>query len=262
MLSKIKRNFIRSLEQKKMRDKHGLFLAEGDKICRDLLHSTYEIDTLCCTSDWGDKNRGLLADAGVKSRCIVVAEEELKAISLLDTPNKVLAVARKKSNGSGMNTSLSGPAILLENVQDPGNLGTIIRTADWFGITTVICSEDTVDFYNPKVIQSAMGSSFRVNHENRNLEKLLIESREGKKRDVYAMVLGGDNLYREKLDENGFFLFGNEASGISQRLLSLCRARLSIPPAGAKNGKQPADSLNVAIAAAVVMAEFARQRQN
>jgi len=259
MISKNSIGLIRSLEQKKARDKYGLFLAEGDKICSDLLTSDIPVKAVYFTRQWALENESLLNKQPGSAELMEVSETELGKISLLTTPNKVLAMAYQQKSAFSWDMLKTGPVVLIDQVQDPGNLGTIIRTADWFGFHTIVAAPGTVDFYNPKVIQSAMGSAFRVMHFKYDLETLLRENLEKDRWPVYATTLGGENLYSQRLEKKGFYLFGNEANGISQVLQTLAGSHIVIPQGPVQNGKQPADSLNVAVAAAVVMAEFARQ---
>jgi TrmH family RNA methyltransferase len=259
MISRNNISLVRSLEQKKNRDKLNLFIAEGDKICRDLLASDFEVKTVYYTASWAGENPELLQGKSASTEFIEITEDELNKLSLLTSPNKVLALAYQKKNNFSLKRLQTGPVILLDQLQDPGNMGTIIRTADWFGFSSIVASPGTVDFYNPKVIQSSMGSAFRITHYIADLEILLNENREERHWPVYAAVLQGKNLFKNALKKNGFYLFGNEAKGISNALLAVADCPVTIPHAPVINGKQPADSLNVAIAAAVVMAEYARQ---
>jgi len=258
MISRNRIAFIRSLELKKGREKSGLFIAEGEKICSDLLKSRLTIDSLYYISSWKDSNADLLKINSGRCEMNEVDEGELKKISLLSTPNKVLAIASQEKHALRWE-ELTGAVILLDQVQDPGNLGTIIRTADWFGIPTIIAGTGSADLYNPKVIQAAMGSAFRIRFIKYELGLLLKENAEKYHRVTYAAKPGGENIFHCGLQKNGFFMFGNESAGISPALLSLSEKHIAVPQGPVADGKQPADSLNVAVAAAVVIAEYSRQ---
>ncbi len=259
MLSKNKISLIRSLDSKRGREKTGLFIAEGEKICLELMNSHYRVHSLFYTLEWLQLNRKVLdlADPGMER--IELTSGELKKISLLSTPNQVLALVFQQQKSFSLEELSRGPALLLDQIQDPGNLGTIIRTADWFGFRQLVVSPGTVDWYHPKVIQASMGSVFRVHCWKKDLPEVLLENRNSHHRPVLACMLNGNNIFKETLPENGFYLFGNEAVGVSSGLKSLSDRLITIPAQPAEADMQPADSLNVAVAAAIVMAECCRQ---
>ena len=277
MISKNKIKYIRSLELKKNRNKEGKFVAEGFKVVDDLL-ALQPADLIVATGEWL-KGKHLAAQTEV----IEVTEEELKKVSFLQHPQQVLAVfkqdccnkqdarcskqdccnkqdsnnsqeeAEEKNFGfSNINTSELNLA--LDGVQDPGNLGTIIRIADWFGITHIYCSQDTADVYNPKVVQATMGSIARVKVEYGNLLGL-VESLPADV-PVYGTLLDGDNIYQQQLENRGLIVMGNEGKGISPALAKKVNRRLLIP--NFPEGRATADSLNVAIATAITCSEFRR----
>ena len=265
MISKNKIKYIRSLELKKNRNKEGKFVAEGFKVVDDLL-ALQTADLIVATAEWL-KGKHLAAQTEV----IEVTEEELKKVSFLQHPQQVLAVfkqdagynkqdsnnsqeeAEEKNFGfSNINTSELNLA--LDGVQDPGNLGTIIRIADWFGITHIYCSQDTADVYNPKVVQATMGSIARVKVEYGNLLGL-VESLPADV-PVYGTLLDGDNIYQQQLENRGLIVMGNEGKGISPALAKKVNRRLLIP--NFPEGRATADSLNVAIATAITCSEFRR----
>ena len=273
MISKNKIKYIRSLELKKNRNKEGKFVAEGFKVVDDLL-ALQPADLIVATSEWL-KGKHLAAQTEV----IEVTEEELKKVSFLQHPQQVLAVfkqdagcskqdccnkqdsnnsqeeAEEKNFGfSKINTSELNLA--LDGVQDPGNLGTIIRIADWFGITHIYCSQDTADVYNPKVVQATMGSIARVKVEYGNLLGL-VESLPADV-PVYGTLLDGDNIYQQQLENRGLIVMGNEGKGISPALAKKVNRRLLIP--NFPEGRATADSLNVAIATAITCSEFRRTK--
>ena len=247
MISKNKIKYIRSLEQKKNRNKEGKFVAEGFKVVDDLL-ALQPADLIVATQEWLHGKH--FAD---QTEVIEVTEEELKKVSFLQHPQQVLAVFRQATSGDySINTSEL--SLALDGVQDPGNLGTIIRIADWFGITHIYCSQDTADVYNPKVVQATMGSIARVKVEYGNL-LALVESLPADV-PVYGTLLDGDNIYQQTLENRGLIVMGNEGKGISPALAKKVNRRLLIP--NFPEGRATADSLNVAIATAITCSEFRR----
>ena len=247
MISKNKIKYIRSLELKKNRNKEGKFVAEGFKVVDDLL-ALQPADLIVATGEWL-KGKQLAAQTEV----IEVTEEELKKVSFLQHPQQVLAVFKQAQDGDfSINTSELNLA--LDGVQDPGNLGTIIRIADWFGVTHIYCSQDTADVYNPKVVQATMGSIARVKVEYGNLLGL-VESLPADV-PVYGTLLDGDNIYQQQLENRGLIVMGNEGKGISPALAKKVNRRLLIP--NFPEGRATADSLNVAIATAITCSEFRR----
>ncbi len=247
MISKNKIKYIRSLELKKNRNKEGKFVAEGFKVVDDLL-ALQPADLIVATQEWLHGKH--FAD---QTEVIEVTEEELKKVSFLQHPQQVLAVFRQATSGDySINTSEL--SLALDGVQDPGNLGTIIRIADWFGITHIYCSQDTADVYNPKVVQATMGSIARVKVEYGNL-LALVESLPADV-PVYGTLLDGDNIYQQTLENRGLIVMGNEGKGISPALAKKVNRRLLIP--NFPEGRATADSLNVAIATAITCSEFRR----
>lgn len=247
MISKNKIKYIRSLELKKNRNKEGKFVAEGFKVVDDLL-ALQPADQIVATGEW---LRG--KHFGAETEVIEVTDEELKKVSFLQHPQQVLAVFRQATSGDySINTSEL--SLALDGVQDPGNLGTIIRIADWFGITHIYCSQDTADVYNPKVVQATMGSIARVKVEYGDLLGL-VESLPADV-PVYGTLLDGDNIYQQKLENRGLIVMGNEGKGISPALAKKVNHKLLIP--NFPEGRATADSLNVAIATAITCSEFRR----
>jgi TrmH family RNA methyltransferase len=246
MISKNQIKFIRQLEQKKFRHREGLFVAEGTKVVGDLLKAGYIPHSLYATPDW-------IASHSV-AEATEVTDDELTRLSFQQHPQQVLALfpIPEPADLSPLTSHLS---LLLDGVQDPGNLGTIIRIADWFGISNIICSEDTVDAYNPKVVQATMGSIARVNIIYTNLLELL----DGLPADfpVYGTLLDGENIYTQELTPHGLIIMGNEGNGISDAVRQRVNRRLLIPDF--HNG-DTADSLNVAIATAITCSEFRRRQ--
>lgn len=252
MISKAKIKFIRSLEQKKARKQEGVFVAEGPKVVGDLLAVT-NAAIIVATKEWMDNNNKCLF-----TEYIDVTEEELKKVSFLQHPQQVLAVFNiPHANNSSSDTDNKKLILALDGVQDPGNMGTIIRIADWFGITDIFCSEDSADVYNPKVVQATMGSIARVNIRYVNLMPFLDNL--GKDVPVYGTVLDGTNIYEQQLSDNGVIIMGNEGKGISPAIQQKINNKLFIPNYPA--GRPTADSLNVAIATAITCSEFRRNEK-
>ena len=254
MISKNKIKYIRSLELKKNRNKEGVFVAEGHKVVDDLLALQPAL-LIVATAEWL-KGKQL----GAETEVIEVTDEELKKVSFLQHPQQVLAVFRQEQATAIDSFEFSGIdttelSLALDGVQDPGNLGTIIRIADWFGITHIYCSQDTADVYNPKVVQATMGSIARVKVEYGNLLGL-VESLSADV-PVYGTLLDGENIYQQPLENRGLIVMGNEGKGISPALAQKVNRRLLIP--NFPEGRPTADSLNVAIATAITCAEFRRQ---
>ena len=247
MISKNKIKYIRSLELKKNRNKEGKFVAEGFKVVDDLL-ALQPADLIVATQEWLHGKH-----FAAQTEVIEVTEEELKKVSFLQHPQQVLAVFKQATSGDySINTNELNLA--LDGVQDPGNLGTIIRIADWFGITHIYCSQDTADVYNPKVVQATMGSIARVKVEYGDLLGL-VESLPDDV-PVYGTLLDGDNIYQQTLENRGLIVMGNEGKGISPALTKKVNHKLLIP--NFPEGRATADSLNVAIATAITCSEFRR----
>lgn len=245
MISKNQLKYIRQLEQKKYRRREGLFVAEGTKVVGDLLQR-YRPEAVFATADWQ-------APAGITPQ--LVTDDELRRISFLQHPQQVLALFPLPSVNSLPSSVNSELSLALDGVQDPGNLGTIIRIADWFGISTIICSEDTVDAWNPKVVQATMGSIARVNIIYNNLPEFL----DTLPADfpVYGTFLDGENIYTQELTHEGLIIMGNEGNGISDAVRAKVNRRLLIPDF---HQGETADSLNVAIATAITCSEFRRRQ--
>lgn len=243
MISKNQQKYIRQLEQKKYRKREGCFVAEGTKVVGDLL-KRYQPLALYATESW---------DAPKGVGYTLVSEEELQRVSFQQHPQQVLAIfpIPQPTDPVSLRGSLT---LALDGVQDPGNLGTIIRIADWFGIDTIICSEETADAWNPKVIQATMGSIARVNVIYANLLELLDTLPSDY--PVYGTFLDGENIYTQTLSGEGLIIMGNEGNGISDAVRAKVNRRLLIPDF---HQGDTADSLNVAIATAITCSEFRRR---
>jgi len=225
------------LKKKKYRDQAGLFIAEGPKVINELIAEGLQIHNIFATDE----------SVGFKN-ATVISQTELQKISCLSTANSCLAVFKIPKKEL---TEDSGLIVALDAVRDPGNLGTIIRLCDWFGVTQLICSMDTADCYNPKVIQATMGSIARVEIQYLNLVSYLKNT----KSPIFGGVMDGTNVYTQKLPENAIMVLGNEANGISEAIENLLTHRISIPQFG-KN--QATESLNVATATAILLSECKR----
>ena len=234
--------FLRSLELKKNRRREGLFVAEGPKVVGDLLRAGYQSRAMYSTLPRPDAQ--------------LITEEELHRISFLQHPQEVLAVMEiPAEHPFDMTLVKSSLVLALDGVQDPGNVGTIIRIADWFGISTILCSPDTADVYNPKVVQATMGSLAHVHIIYIDLVELLQHA----DCPVYGTLLDGQNIYQQQLTPYGIIVMGNEGNGISANVRQLITQRLLIP--NYHSGSETAESLNVAIATAITCAEFRRSCQ-
>lgn len=251
MISKNKIKFINSLKLKKFRDEYKLFIAEGDKLVKDLISGGYLIQEIYCTQKW-------LQNFSFPPNILLneINEEELSRISQLSTPNQVLAIASYQETAINYDKIFQNLSLMLDEIKDPGNLGTIIRIADWFGISDIICSENSVDIYNPKVVQSTMGSIARVKVHYTNLSDILKNCPDNI--PVYGTVLDGNNIYEQDLSKNGIIIVGNESRGISEILLQYITNKLLIP-SYAQNLENKAESLNASVATAIVCAEFKRK---
>ena len=242
MLSKNQIKLIKSLNKKKHRLEHGLFVTEGVKVIKEFLKSSFTLRALYSVAD-------IFYIEGGESH--IISEKELAKITNLKTPQTALAIFEiPKPYQPSENSQLS---LALDGVRDPGNLGTIIRMCDWFGIQELICSQDTVDCYNPKVVQATMGSLTRVNISYTSLEDYLSKSSIYK----YGAFMEGNNVYKSTLEtKNAVIILGNEANGISSSTLPYIDEKISIPSYGSSRG---AESLNVAMAGAILLGEFKRR---
>lgn len=237
MISKNQIKFVRQLEQKKYRKKEGLFVAEGPKVVGDLLRAGFKAHTIFATNEWDSQGQTFQE----------VSDEELRRVSFLQHPQRVLALFFIPTESVPSVSSLS---LALDDVQDPGNLGTIIRIADWFGIDTIYCSENTADAWSPKVVQATMGSIARVNIIYTDLQELISKAQV----PVYGTLLDGQDIYTQELSKEGIIVMGNEGNGISAPIRKLINRRLLIP-----QFHEGPESLNVAIATAITCSEFRRR---
>jgi len=254
MLTKNRIKQLASLRDSKSRHEQGLFLVEGVKWVSEMLHSDFFLEEVIATTDWAREHLPLLHAKEIPLQ--VVSEAELKKVSSLVTPNAVIAVVRIPKVTFNQADIQSGLSLMLDGIRDPGNLGTIIRIADWFGIRHILCSHECVDLYNPKVIQASMGSLMRVRVTYHDLPGFLESLPPGI--PVYGAVLDGENIMNEKLQSPGILVIGNESRGISPQLLSFVSRRIKIPAFGEAEAGGKAESLNASVAAALICYEFRR----
>ncbi|WP_183551142.1 RNA methyltransferase [Mucilaginibacter sp. AK015] len=244
MLSKSQISLLTSLQHKKFRREHGLFMVEGYKSITEFDGSDYHLHTIYHTPDIAPK----LLKLSQKINFREISLNDLQKVSSLKTPADAIATVKIPRWGSLNPTTLKNKfSLVLDGIQDPGNMGTIIRTADWFGIGNIICSEDTVDAYNPKVVQATMGSLARVNVTYTNLAGLVSAA----KLPVFGALLNGENIYTTNFGTEGLLIMGNEGNGIRPDIQALVTKAITIPRIGR------AESLNVAIATAICCSELA-----
>jgi TrmH family RNA methyltransferase len=237
MVTKSELKYIQSLSDKKVRLETGCFIAEGVKLVGEMIAAGYPLKAVYALDSWESPDTSLEVTR--------IEAFELEKMSMLQTPNQVLAVAMMPHKKEVLN--LEGPlTIVLDGIQDPGNMGTIIRTADWFGITQIVASEDTVDVYNPKVIGATMGSFMRVSVTYKNLAEWIPTV----KLPVYGALLEGENVFTIKTPQKGLLVIGSEGKGIRENILEFITHPVTIPKIG------DAESLNAGIAAGIIVAQL------
>ena len=242
MLVKSQVKYIQSLSQKKQRDKEGVFIAEGPKIINELLQaSNIQAQQIFAVKEWIEQQ-----DAPLDGNLVEVSASELQSISFLQTPNQVAGIFKKPQFPATI-TVKNKITLMLETIQDPGNMGTIIRCADWFGIDLIICSGDSADVFNPKVVQATMGSISRVRI---CYEDLALFIKKHSAIPLYAATLDGNDIDQLSPVKEGIILIGNESKGISPSLFSKGTHRITIP----RKGK--AESLNAAVAAGIILSKL------
>ena len=240
MLSKNQLKFIRSLKKKKFRQTEQLFLAEGIKVVEELIKSSFIVHQLYATESYSNT----LNTPDIQ----LITDKELALVSDFSSPNQILGIFEIPKSKDLVE---QGITVVLDEINDPGNLGTIIRLCDWFGVSQLVCSENTVDCYNQKVVQASMGSLTRVSINYVDLEVYL----SNEKRTIYGTFLQGGNIYTCKLEKNAVIVLGNEANGISNQIEQLVHKKITIPQFGEQ---QNTESLNVAMSTAIVLSEFKR----
>ncbi len=242
MVSKNQKKLIRSLKMKKFRKQHGFFVAEGIKVIHEFAKQDFEIVNLFVESDQTQYFEAF------EEKIISVSSQELKQLTFLTTSQKALAVFKIKAANTPQEKGLQ---LVLDDIKDPGNLGTIIRLADWFGVEKIVCSNETVDCYNPKVVQATMGSLSRVSVEYTDI----IDYLRNADIPIYGGFMEGENVYTSTLANEAIVVMGNEANGISSEIETLITQKISIP----RFGKiKVTESLNVATATAILLSEFKR----
>jgi TrmH family RNA methyltransferase len=255
MLSKNQIKFVNSLKQKKFIQEHGLFIAEGTKVVEELMNSSITVKDIYGTSEFFRKTP---IDKSINR--FEIKESELERISAFATPNEVLAVCEipvHQLEESFLNSKLT---LVLDDIKDPGNLGTIIRIADWFGIETIICSTETVYAFSPKVVQATMGSIARIKLHYINLPAFFNVQRSTFNVQCFGALLNGENIYSKQLPSSGFIVIGNESKGISESVLPFITDKISIPSfSHFKTDGGEAESLNAAIATSIICSEFRRR---
>lgn len=249
MLSSAKIKFIRSLEHKKNRKDSKIFVAEGVKIVGEALLSGYNVSEIFMTEDSP-------VEIPTNIDTHIISHKNLERISFLKTPNKILALIEIPEYKQEIPPIKTQIVLALDSINDPGNMGTIIRIANWYGISVILCSDDCVDCYSPKVVQSAMGSMFRTNIIYSDLHKTLAEIKQKQQVTIYSAELTGQSIYDIKLNNTGVVLIGSEAYGVSQSISLLADHKIKIPPYPVHNKNM--ESLNAAIATGIICAEFRR----
>lgn len=248
MLSTSKIKYLRSLQLKKFRQKYNKFVVEGDKIVREICEQHPQlIEEIYALPEWLDKNK---LSISLKSQSDAVSAKELERISGMKTPNQVLAVVRQPDQTMPAEGQIGPICLLLDGIQDPGNLGTILRTADWFGISSVFCTPDTVEVFNPKTIQASMGAVFRVGVyyvEGATLKNYLSGF------TFYGAFMEGTPIFETEVTDKNVIVIGNEGQGIRSDILKILDQHITIPKG---NGSQ-AESLNAGIATGIILANFA-----
>lgn len=244
MLSKARIKLIQSLAHKKQRSELKLFVVEGKKQVTELCTANLNIKFIVATPTWADEHAELIKN---DTELLVVSPDELRKASLLQAPQEVLAVV-ETPNEPTFSINTTGLTLALDGIQDPGNLGTIIRIADWYGVSKMVCSNDCVDVYNPKTIQATMGSFIRVEVSYGNLPELLSST----KLPVYGAFMQGESIHETKLQKNSVLVIGNEGKGISDAVSKTITHPITIPKFGG------AESLNAGIATAIICDAFAR----
>jgi RNA methyltransferase, TrmH family len=245
MLSKSQIKKLRSLQRKKERKSLGLYIVEGKKIVEEILQMNPSWFEVFATSNWFDQHKQLVD----LENSFLISDKELAQVSTLKTPNEVLLVLKQCTEIDFSVVKSAQLVLALDGIKDPGNMGTIIRLADWFGVQHILCTSDSVDQYNPKTVQSAMGSINRVQLHYGDLKDMLsaLESHA-----VYACDLDGDSIYTTSFEKQSILLMGSESHGISNDILNLVNKKITIPTFS----KSGIDSLNVATATAIVLSEF------
>ncbi|SMO78371.1 RNA methyltransferase, TrmH family [Saccharicrinis carchari] len=251
MISQSKIKLINSLTKKKYREQNQLFIAEGEKLVLDLIRSNIKVIELFVSESFTS-----ISQLPPGLPCIKITEQQLKKITQLKSPSTIIALCQIPQNTLDPHTVHKGLTLALDDIQDPGNLGTIIRLADWFGVKHIICSKNTADAYNPKVVQATMGAIARVAIYYTDLTTFLAEQKENQI-PIYGTSLDGENIYGEKLTNKGIIVMGNEGKGISPTIAQQIDKKLLIP--SFSEYPDHSESLNVSMATGIVLSEFRRK---
>ncbi len=246
---------ITALKEKKFRERSGLFVVEGRKMTQELIKSDYEIEQIFACKEWIEDNKILVASLNKIANLVVeVADRELSRISSLSTADRVICIVKqRKTNEVEWQTNEKKLVLALDDINNPGNLGTIIRMALWFGVKDIVCSKDTVDCYNPKTLQSTMGAIFHVNISYTDLTEFLFKNQ---KRNIYGTVLlNGKNIYKQQLQNDGIIVIGSESHGISDKVKRFVNNPITIPCFAPSN---EVESLNASVACGIILSEFRR----
>ena len=243
MITNAQLKHLQSLKLKKYRQNYDEFIIEGDKLITEALLEDVHLKLICATNQWISLHQHAISS---NIQVEEITEKQLEKISNLTTPPPVIAIAKMETYSFDPKMVRNNWVIALDEINDPGNLGTIIRSADWFGIKIILCSAHCVELYNPKVIQASMGSIFRVKLIYGDLQSLLLKSTVKK----YAATLSGKKINQMKFEEEGILVIGSESHGIGEKILQLCDQEITIP----KKGK--AESLNAAVATSVLLSKI------
>lgn len=252
MLSKQITKIVQNLEKKKFREKYNLFKIEGEKLVKELLHSGLKIDTILASPAWIEQNQKALQDVKVSE----IGRKEMSIISNFQSLPEVIALAEIPEitfDAAELTDSLS---LVLNGIQDPGNLGTILRVADWFGIRNILCDYDCAGAYNPKCVQASMGAIFRVKTHYTDLVAIIHELKK-ENLSVFGTFLDGENIYTSPLCSKGLIVMGNEGKGIAEEIAKLTDSKLTIP--GFAGSETSSESLNVGVATGIILSEFRRR---
>jgi len=253
MLSKNKIKYIHSLQTKKGRDSENCFIAEGERIFKELINSNCEIIEIIALQEWFEANKLTTKNVPIE----FATKDELHAISSLTSPQSVMCLVRIPAPSLSIEKIAKQLVIALDNIQDPGNMGTIIRLANWFGIENILCSNDCVDIYNPKVVQASMGAISKTTIYYCDLGDTLKNYSIKTQNPIYGTFLDGENIYSTHISQPSIIVFGNEGNGISKSIEKQISSKLTIP---SFNTNGVVESLNVSIAAAIVCSETRRRK--
>ncbi len=254
MLSKQVTKIVQNLEKKKFREKYNLFKVEGEKLVRELLLSGQKIHTLLATPEWIEQNRQALSHITVTE----TSKKEISTVSDFQSLPDVIALAEIPAYTFNPEEIKENLTVVLNGIQDPGNLGTILRVADWFGVRHILCDKACAGAYNPKCVQASMGAIFRVKTYYADLP-LILKKLKKENLPVFGTFLDGENIYQAPLSRKGLIVMGNEGKGISTDIAQLTDVRLTIPSFAA--GEDTSESLNVGVATGIILSEFRRRYQ-